>query len=141
MPRGHRALHGMELALVRKVLHRDQLTTVQLAKRGDTGVDRFIDQAAIAFPCNDDGARAAIALTAAFLGSRRALLKPQPIQYRRLRQKPIKPDDLVLPAKLDAVSRHLASELEHNGNMGMRSLQIIQGFVNRTPRGRQSRPS
>ena len=114
MTRRHRRLHRMQFSVVREVLDGDEFTTVQLAKRRDAGVDRFVQQAATALPCDDDGARAAIAFGAAFLGSGRALLEPQPVEYRGLRRKLIEPNGPVLPAELDAVSGHLVSEHERD---------------------------
>ncbi len=116
MTRRHRRLHRMQFPLMREVLHRDELAAIQLAKRGDAGVHRFIKQAAVVLPCDDDGTRAAIAFGAAFLGPGRALLKPQPVEHRGLRRKLIEPNGAVFPAKLDTVSGHLASDHGRDSN-------------------------
>jgi len=108
----HRGLHRMQFSLVREILDRDEFAAVQLAERRDAGVHRFIKQAPVMLPCDHHRARTAIAFGAAFLGSGRALLQPQPVEYRRLRRKPIEPDGSVFPAELNAVSRHLVSEHE-----------------------------
>ena len=117
MTRRHRRLHRMQFPLVREVLHRDEFAAVQLAKCRDAGVHRFIKQTAIVLPCDDHGTRAAIAFGAALLGSRRTLLQPQPIEHRRLRRELIEPNGPAVPAELDAVSGHLASELGRDGRM------------------------
>ena len=148
MPRGHRRLHRMQPSVVRKVLHRDQFAAVELAECGDAGVDRLINQAAVVLPGDHHGAGAAIAFGAAFLGSGRALLQPQPVEHGCLRHKPIEPNGPAFAAELDAVSGHLGSGLGRDRSIsrltgwpGNIIRGFIQGLANVRRHDRRSRPS
>jgi hypothetical protein len=107
---------------MREVLHRDEFAAIQLAEHSDASVHRFINQATVVLPCDDDSTRAAIAFGAAFLGSGRALLQPQPVEHRGLRREPIEPNGAIFSAKLNTVSGHLASATDAtaiNGHTGI----------------------
>ena len=65
----HRLLDRMQYAAFGKIFDRDQFAAFQLAEQRDAGIDRLIDQAAVALARHDDGAGAAIALRAAFFGA------------------------------------------------------------------------
>ena len=69
--RDHRFLHRMQRAVVGEILDGDQLGAVELAEQRDAGIDRLVDQAAVALAHDHHSAGAAIAFRAAFLGADR----------------------------------------------------------------------
>ncbi len=80
----HRGLHGMQGPIVVfQMLDSEKLAAVEGADRLDAGIDGAVDQPAVLRPHHHHGARAAIALVAALLGSDMALGEPQPIEHRR----------------------------------------------------------
>ncbi len=87
----HRLLHRMQHAVVGKILDGDQFGAVQLAEQRDARIERLVNEAAVALAHDHDGAGAAIAFSAAFLGAGRSLLQTQPVQHGGARGKSVKP--------------------------------------------------
>jgi hypothetical protein len=65
----------MERLALGEVFHGHDLGAVHLAEQQDAGVDGLVDEAAVLDPSDRHRAGAAIALGAAFLRARAALLK------------------------------------------------------------------
>ena len=99
----------MQHAVFGKILDRDQLGAVQLAKQRDARIDRLVSQAAVALAHDDDGAGAAIAFGAAFFGAGRSLLQTQPVQHGGARGKSVEPHDAAVSQKLQDFSGHDAA--------------------------------
>ena len=97
---GHRFLHRMQRALVGEVFDGDQFGAVELAEQSDAGIDRLVDQSAVALAHDHDSAGAAIAFRAAFLGADRPLLQAQPVEQRGARRKFADPHAAAAPLKL-----------------------------------------
>ena len=66
--------------LAGQILDGDQFGAVELAEQSDAGIDRLVDQSAVALAHDHDSAGAAIAFRAAFLGADRPLLQAQPVE-------------------------------------------------------------
>ena len=89
----------MQGLALREVLDRQHLGAVDLAEQQDTGVDRLIGERAVAQAREDDGAGAAVAFAAAFLGALGASLFAQPIEQRGAWRKAVKRDRLAADAE------------------------------------------
>ena len=83
----HRVLQGMWRRAVSQILDGQYLGAIGLSQQQDAGIDRFMNQLSFANAGQHDGAGAAIALGAPFLGSGRALLHAQPVQQRLPRRR------------------------------------------------------
>ena len=98
----HRVLHGMQRAVARgEVFHGEHFRAVSLAGEQDARIDRRVYDAAAFFAREDDRARAAVALRAAFLGSDRAIAQAQPVEQRHPRVGPRQLDGLAASDKPD----------------------------------------
>ena len=105
----HRGLHRMELALrADKVLDRDDLGAVDLAEELDAGVDRLVDQPAVAEPADGDRAGAAVALAAALLGALRPLRLAEIVEEERRRLDVGELDHLALADEADRLAHRRA---------------------------------
>ena len=102
----HRRLHRMQDAVIGEVLDRDQLGAIHLADQRDAGIDRLVDQAAVALAHQNDGAGAAVAFRAAFFGAGGALLEAQPVEHGGARGKPVERDPAATSDELQKFSRH-----------------------------------
>ena len=79
----HGLLDGMQRAAgTRQMLHRHHMAAVAGCEKPDAGVDRLIDQFAIAEAPDQDRACAAIALGAALLGPGQAALEAEIVEQR-----------------------------------------------------------
>ena len=97
---GHGLLHRMQHALVGQILDGDQFGAVELAEQSDAGIDRLVDQSAVALAHDHDSAGAAIAFRAAFLGADRPLLQAQPVEQSGARRKFADPHAAAAPLEL-----------------------------------------
>ena len=78
----HCTLHGMQVAVRgREVFHGDDLGPVDHSQKQDAAIRRLVDDATVAVEAPQrDGAGAAVALRAAFLGAECTLLNPEMIE-------------------------------------------------------------
>ncbi len=82
-----RLLHRMQRAVRgRKPVDRQHAGAIELRQQHQAGIDRLVVQAIAVRPADHDGAGAAVAFGAAFLGAGQAGVEPQPVERGRGRR-------------------------------------------------------
>ena len=96
----------MQDTVIGEILDGDQFGAVELAKQCNAGIERLVEQAAVTLAYHHDGAGAAIALRAPFLGAGRTLLQTQPIERGCARRELADAHGPAAALKLQEVSCH-----------------------------------
>ncbi|GEO13462.1 hypothetical protein MAE02_11580 [Microvirga aerophila] len=96
----------MQIAFRSQVLDGHEFGAIDLAQQEDTGIDGLVMHMPVPHAAERNGACAAIALGAAFLGTDLAFLKSQVVQKRRARVKARDLYDSSLAQKADRFSCH-----------------------------------
>ena len=110
----HRLLQRMQFAARGKVFNRDELRAVELAQKQNAGVERLVGEPAAPESRQRHGARAAIALGAAFLRPLGSHVLAQPVENGRAGGEPVERNLAAAETEAEGVARACWSGLKRH---------------------------